>query len=136
MNLFFRTALTVLATSLVVVLTSCNPGSSGLFSYIAQETKEVTGSLAKGTVTSMAEYGTNYYAAGGGKLFSRAVDGGTWTAVSIPDQTTYLAVASIGNFQVYALAATGTRSRSRQATPPTSCPSLAAMGTVSSPWPS
>lgn len=106
MKLTFRATLIALAASALITLAACNPGTTGLFSYIGQETKDVPGSLTKATVTSMAEDSANYYVAGGGKLFSRTIAAGTWEKVTITNQNWYRAVRSVGNTSVYALAAT------------------------------
>ena len=97
-----------------VLLGSCSPGTTGMFAGLETETKLVASGALKlnATISSMAEDSTNFYAAGGLHLYVRAnTDLGTkvdWTSESIHSQAQTLAVRSIGNSEVYAIAGDGT----------------------------
>lgn len=107
-----------LAATLAVALlaASCTSGTEGIFASIEREQKIVSlGGLSKtATVTSMAEFGSKYFATGGKALFSRAVTGTTWDKGTIDGKTEVAAVGATST-AVWAVAG-GTLYRSTDGT--------------------
>lgn len=89
------------------VLSSCDPGTMGLFEMLEQEKplNKGTPALNANTAQFVVRFGTNYYAAVGRTLLTRPAAGGVWTTVSTAPSGYEITSGVVAGGTMYILAA-------------------------------